>query len=61
MSVNLIILLPHYNNYPLRLINREILDNMPMYEQPNESEWNRPGDLVTHQAEYETLPTPPDS
>ncbi len=38
MSGKLIILLPHYTNYPLRLINREILNALPVYEPPNESE-----------------------
>ena len=61
MTAKLILLLPHYNNYPLRLINREILKALPVYEPPNESEWNPPAGLVDTQAKYETLPTPPDS
>ena len=61
MSALVIILLPHYNNSRLRLVNQEILDAMPVYEHPSESEWNPPADLTDEQAKYETLPLPHDS
>jgi len=61
MSAKIILLLPHYSNSRLRLINQEILDAMPYYKHPSESECKPPDGCVSPQAKYETLPTPPDS
>ena len=60
MTGKLILLLPHYYNLNLRLINQQILDNMPVYVHPNESECKPPDDLVDIQGKWEPLP-PPDS
>ena len=62
MSAKLIFLMPHYVNYPLRLINQEIMANMPDFDDyPSESECKPPDGLVDTPSKYEPLPTPPDS
>ena len=61
MSDNLIILLPHYGNLRLRLINLEIMANMPEFDLPSESECEPQAGLTDPQAPYEQLPLLPDS
>ena len=61
MTAKIIFLLPHCCNSRLRLINREILDNMVRYPIPSKSECKPPDGSVSHQEKYETLPTTPDS
>ena len=61
MSAKIILLLPHYSNRHLRLVNQAILDALPVYEHPSESECKPPDGCVSPLAKYETLPLPPDS
>mgnify|MGYP001825832632 CR=1 FL=1 len=61
MSAKIIRLLPHFNNYHLRLINLRLLPPPVTYPMPSECEWNRPGDLIDTPVEYKTTPTTPDS
>ena len=63
MSAKIILLLPHYSNRHLRLVNQAILDALPCHDYPipSESECKPPEGCVIPQAKYETLPLPPDS
>lgn len=61
MSGKIIQLRPHCDNWNLRLRNEIRLTVPARYPIPSECEWNPPGGLITPQAKYETLPTPPDT
>ena len=68
MSRKILVLRPHFFNYRLRFLNSQAIHQMRLkgaipaeYPIDNESEWNRPGDLIDTLGKWEPLPPPQDS